>query len=286
MGRQSTTMRICIFLLVSLLSPGPSAPTETDRLPQFLQALPFFSQLQDLRQSFQDLQANIPAEVMAQITQNLPPFLANLLAAEQQQPAGRGLQDVVQQLQQFLPPFLANLLATQLTNGGSSQLLQQLQTVLSPEVFQQLQQIIANLQQTVQQPAAGRAGSTGTVPLSNTNGGFVFAGRSALDRGDDKYDDIETTRRWGGKFGGGGKYGWGKRPFNNYNSQKPSYGNYQNPYFGYYSQPSFGYPYYTYNPSGIPNQLPNIGIIGNNGVVVPATGTGTTTPTAIRNQNE
>merc|ERR1712038_1613602 len=129
MGRQSTTMRICIFLLVSLLSPGPSAPTETDRLPQFLQALPFFSQLQDLRQSFQDLQANIPAEVMAQITQNLPPFLANLLA-------------------------------TQLTNGGSSQLLQQLQTVLSPEVFQQLQQIIANLQQTVQQPAAGRAGST------------------------------------------------------------------------------------------------------------------------------
>merc|ERR1711874_449149 len=179
MGRQSTTMRICIFLLASLLSPSLSAPTETDRLPQFLQALPFFSELQDLQQTFQDLQANIPAEVMAQITQNLPPLLANLLVAGQQQPAGRGLQDVVQ-----------------LTNGGSSQLLQQLQTVLPPEVFQQLQQ-------TLQQPAAGRAGSTGTVPLSNTNGGFVFTGRSALDRGDDKYDDIETMRRWVGKFGGG-----------------------------------------------------------------------------------
>merc|ERR1711913_86985 len=167
MGRQSTTMRICIFLLASLLSPSLSAPTETDRLPQFLQALPFFSQLEDLQQSFQDLQANIPAEVMAQITQNLPPFLANILAG-QQQPAGRGLQDVAQQLQESLPPFLANLLATQFTNGGSSQLLQQLQTVLPPE---QLQQIIANIQQTLQQPAAGRAGSTGTVPLSNTNGG-------------------------------------------------------------------------------------------------------------------
>merc|ERR1711874_186270 len=286
MGRQSTTMRICIFLLASLLSPSLSAPTESDRLPQFLQALPFFSQLEELQQSFQDLQANIPAEVMAQITQNLP-FLANTLAAGQQQPAGRSLQDVVQQFKQSLPPFLANLLATQLTNGGSSQLLQQLQTALPPEDFQQLQQIIANLQQNLQQPAAGRAGSTGTVPLSNTNGGFVFAGRSALDRGDDKDDDIETTRRWGGKFGVGGKQGWWNKPFSNNNYQKPSYGNYQNPYFGYYSQPSFGYPYYTYNPSGIPNQLPNIGIIGNNGVVVPATTTtGTTTPTAIRNQND
>merc|ERR1711874_814851 len=112
MGRQSTTMRICIFLLASLLSPSLSAPTETDRLPQFLQALPFFSELQDLQQTFQDLQANIPAEVMAQITQNLPPLLANLLVAGQQQPAGSGLQDVVQ----TLPPSLANLLATQLTN--------------------------------------------------------------------------------------------------------------------------------------------------------------------------
>merc|ERR1712038_1802335 len=276
MGRQSTTMRICIFLLVSLLSPGPSAPTETDRLPQFLQALPFFSQLQDLRQSFQDLQANIPAEVMAQITQNLPPFLANLLAAEQQQPAGRGLQDVVQQLQQFLPPFLANLLATQLTNGGSSQLLQQLQTVLQPEVFQQLQQIIANLQQNLQQPAAGKAGSTGTVPLSNTNGGFVFTGRSALNRGDDKDDDIETTRRRGG-----GKHGWWKNPYN-FNYQKPN-GNYHNPYSN---------PYVYYNPYTVyqnPYQYPNynIGTIGDNGVVVPATGTGTNgTVTAIRGQQE
>merc|ERR1711874_333360 len=156
MGRQSTTMRICIFLLASLLSPSLSAPTETDRLPQFLQALPFFSQLEDLQQSFQDLQANIPAEIMAQITQNLGPFLANILAAGQQQPAARGLDEFFQQLQQLLPPVLAdlvaNLLASQSSDGGSTQWLQQLQTVLPPEVFQQLQQIIANLQ-----PATGRA---------------------------------------------------------------------------------------------------------------------------------
>merc|ERR1711874_371482 len=172
MGRQSTTMRICIFLLASLLSPSLSAPTETDRLPQFLQALPFFSQLEDLQQSFQDLQANIPAEIMAQITQNLGPFLANILAAGQQQPAARGLDEFFQQLQQLLPPVLAdlvaNLLASQSSDGGSTQWLQQLQTVLPPEVFQQLQQIIAILQQTLQQPAAGRAGSTGSTEEQDT----------------------------------------------------------------------------------------------------------------------
>merc|ERR1711953_1289286 len=282
MGGQSTTMRICIFLLASLLSPSLSAPTESERLPQFVQALPFFSQIQELRESFQDLQAKIPAEVMAQITQNLPPFLANLLAAGQQQPAGRGLQDVVQQLQQFLPPFLANLLATQLTNGGSSQLLQQLQTVLQPEVFQQLQQ-------TLQQPAAGRAGSTGTVPLSSTNGGFVFTGRSALD-------EIETMRKYGGKFGG--KYGGGNKGnqgwWNNYNSQKPFFGNYQKPTYGNFQNPNSNL-YMYYNPfNGYQYQYPNyilspnynIGTIGDNGVVVPATGTGTTTVTAIREQPE
>ena len=99
-------MRICIFLLASLLSPSLSAPTETDRLPQFLQALPFFSQLQELQQRFQDLQANIPAEVMAQITQNL----ANLLAAGQQQPAARGLDEVVQEgIQSLKSGFIYNI---------------------------------------------------------------------------------------------------------------------------------------------------------------------------------
>ena len=89
-------MKICIFLLASLLSPSLSAPLESDRLPQFLQSLPFFSELQSLQQTFQDLQASLPPEVLAQIQQSLPPFLANLLAAGQQQPASRGLQDVAQ----------------------------------------------------------------------------------------------------------------------------------------------------------------------------------------------
>jgi len=351
-------MKISIFLLASLLSPSLSAPLESDRLPQFLQSLPFFSELQSLQQTFQDLQASLPPEVLAQIQQSLPPFLANLLAAGQQQPAGRGLENVAQQIQQSLPPFLANLLASQLTNDGNSALLQQLQTVLPPEIFQQLQQIIANLQPStaraeeiaaeteltedqkkqieefvkrcqsfgsyggynsgyryptsgynsyypytgypytgyntgyntgyptisIQQPAYGT--------LYGTNGGVVATGR----KGEAQDDDIETMRKWGGKWGGG-KFGWNKQPFNNY--QKPSYGNYQKPSYGNYQQPSFQNPYYNpYNGYQNPYQIPNysIGILGDNGVVVPATGTGTGTGTntgtntgtvtAIRDQPE
>ena len=58
------------------------------------------------------------------------------------------------------------------------------------------------------------------------------------------------------------------------NYQKPTYGNYQNSY-------SYAYQNYNpYNPTLYPNN--NIGIIGENGVVVPPTTTGTTgitTPT-------
>merc|ERR1712141_147734 len=96
-------MKICIFLwaVLSVLSAAMSAPTESDRLPQFLQALPFFSELQSLQQTFQDLQANIPAEVMSQLQQSLPPFLVNILAGGQQ-PAGRSLQDLQSQLPQLI----------------------------------------------------------------------------------------------------------------------------------------------------------------------------------------
>merc|ERR1712001_420607 len=100
MGSPPTTMKICIFLWASLLSPSLSAPMESDRLPQFLQALPFFSELQSLQKTFQDLQASIPAEALAQIQQSLPPFLANLLAAGQQQPAARSLEDFQTQFPQ------------------------------------------------------------------------------------------------------------------------------------------------------------------------------------------
>ena len=91
-------MKISIFLS-AVLSAAMSAPTESDRLPQFLQALPFFSDLQSLQQTYQDLQANIPAEVMSQIQQSLPPFLVNILTGGQQ-PAGRTLQDLQSQLPQ------------------------------------------------------------------------------------------------------------------------------------------------------------------------------------------
>merc|ERR1711874_788570 len=88
----------------------------------------------------------------------------------------------------------------------------------------------------------------------------------------------------------------GNKPFNNYqkpssgNYQKPSYGNYQKPSYGNYQKPTYGnyqnsysYAYQNYNPYN-PTLYPNnnIGIIGENGVVVPPTTTGTTgitTPT-------
>ena len=92
-------MKISIFLL-AVLSAAMSAPTESDRLPQLLQALPFFSELQSLQQTFQDLQANIPADVMSQLQQSLPPFLVNILAGGQQPATTRTLQDLQSQLPQ------------------------------------------------------------------------------------------------------------------------------------------------------------------------------------------
>ena len=92
-------MKIFIFLM-AVLSATWSAPTESDRLPEFLQALPFFSELQSLQQNFQELQANIPAEVMSQLQQILPPFLVNILAGGQQTATTRTLEDLQSQLPQ------------------------------------------------------------------------------------------------------------------------------------------------------------------------------------------
>ena len=129
---------------------------------------------------------------------------------------------------------------------------------------------------SIQQPSYGT--------LYGTNGRVVATGRS----GEAQDDDIETRRKWWGGKWGGGKFGWNK-PFNNY--QKPYYGNYQKPSYGNYQQPTFQNPYYNpYNGYQNPYQIPNysIGILGDNGVVVPATGTGTNTGTvtAIRDQAE
>merc|ERR1711953_217581 len=159
------TMKISVYLL-AVLSATMATPT--------LENLQ--SQLPQLIQTLRQLQSSLPPEVLSQLQQSLPPFLSSLLG--QTPPAGRTLQEVASQLQTSLPPFLANLLASQLSSGGSSQLLQQLQTVLPPEIFQQLQQVISTLQ-----PAAGR----------NDN------------------NDIETNRKRGG-----GKHSWWKNP-SNYN---------------------------------------------------------------------
>merc|ERR1711910_215633 len=100
MGKFSVRMKTFLLLLATL-SVISGAEADSDRqtqtapqLPQFLQQLPFFSQLQSLQQAFQQLQATIPPENMTQLQQQLQQLQSSLPP------------QVVQQIQQALPPFL------------------------------------------------------------------------------------------------------------------------------------------------------------------------------------
>ena len=190
-------------------------------------------------------------------------------------------------------------------------MLQQLQTVLPPEVFQQLQQFIANLQ-----PAAGRADETAETELTEDQkiqiedfvkrcqsfaSGYRYPS-SGYNNYYPYYNGYNTGyptiaiqpsyQRYPGSTGalygtnggyiatgrsdlerkhGGGKQGWWNS-FNNNNYQKPNYGNFQKPNYGNFQNPYYN-PYSSYQ---YPNY--NIGTIGSNGVVIPGTTvtTGTT----------
>merc|ERR1711988_1553582 len=123
MGRSQFSVRM-ETLLLALSALSLIAGQEVPQLPQFLQQLPFFSQLQSLQEAFQHLQSSLPQDIMTQLQQSLPPVLASLLTG--QTAAGRSLDPIPeniqtliqqfqsgnlqQQLQQVLPPFLAGLL--------------------------------------------------------------------------------------------------------------------------------------------------------------------------------
>merc|ERR1711910_64857 len=248
MGKFSVRMKTFLLLLATL-SVTSGAEADSDRqtqtapqLPQFLQQLPFFSQLQSLQQAFQQLQATIPPEIMTQLQQSLPPVLANLLSS--QQPAGRTLDQFTTNIQQL------------------QQQLQQLQSSLPPQVVQQIQQalppFLANLLSG--QQATGRAGDIEAVELTEEEENSIS----------------DFIRRCNNLFGfGGSSYGYSpySSPYSNVgsyypygystNSQTPYSTNSQTPYITVQS-PYSSYPYGTTGAFGS-----NGVIYGTNGQIIP-----------------
>merc|ERR1712168_92778 len=291
-GRMKTLLLILSALSVLAWTPAGEDRQDAPQLPQFLQQLPFFSQIQSLQEAFQHLQATIPAEIMTQLQQSLPPLLGNLLNS---QPAGRSLnlipaniQQLIQQLQagnfqqlvqQSLPPFLANFLLppTGRTSVIKAEELTEEQENDLSDFIKRCNGLFGYNSGSYYYPNTGNSNgyNTGynyisypytTYPASQppyitvqNPGQYYPAGRSG---------DIDT------KKGGKGKHGWWH---NNYN-QKPYNNFYQNPFNNFNQN-----PYAIYNPYfNIPiNQNPyqyqypnyNYGTIGTQGDVVPAAGT-------------
>merc|ERR1712156_922038 len=241
MGKFSVRMKTFLLLLAAL-SVTSGAEADSDRqtqtapqLPQFLQQLPFFSQLQSLQQAFQQLQATIPPEIMTQLQQSLSPFLANLLSS--QQPAGRTLDQFTTNIQQL------------------QQQLQQLQSSLPPQVVQQIQQalppFLANLLSS--QQATGRAGDIKAPELTEEEENSI----------------ADFIRRCNNLFGfGGSSYGYS--PYGSlYNSP------YGSPYSNVGSYNPYGYPYSTVQrphssyPYGTTGAFGSNVIYGTNGQIIP-----------------
>merc|ERR1711962_852874 len=295
MGRSQFSVRMKTLLLaisaISLIA-GQEAP----QLPQFLQQLPFFSQLQSLQEAFQHLQSSLPQEVMTQLQQSLPPVLASLLTG--QTGAGRSLDLIPENIQTLIQQF---------QSGSLQQQLQQLASSLSPEVLQQIQQALPPLLASLLLPPTGRASVITAEELTEDQekdisdfirrcnglfGGFnnYNTGNSGYGRYPYGYNTGFNNNQYPGyshpfiNFNKNPYYNYNnfnKNPYYNYNSnQKPFNNNIQNPYNNPYYNPSTNNP--TYNPQ---YQYPDFtyGTIGTQGVAVPTTGnTNTGTITAIR----
>merc|ERR1719209_2540427 len=150
-----------LLLLLPTLSALAGTPgedrQEAPELPQFLQQLPFFSQIQSLQEAFQHLQATIPPEIMTQLQQSLPPLLGNLL---NNQPAGRSLNLIPANIQQLIQQLQAGnfqQLVQQFQSGSLQQQLQQLGSSLPPEALQQIQQSLPPFLANFLIPPTGRA---------------------------------------------------------------------------------------------------------------------------------
>jgi len=311
------------LLLLAALSVTSGAEADSDRqtqtapqLPQFLQQLPFFSQLQSLQQAFQQLQATIPPEIMTQLQQSLPPFLANLLSS--QQPAGRTLDQfttniqqlqqqlqqlqsslppqVVQQIQQALPPFLANLLSGQQATGRAGD-------IKAPELTEEEENSIADFIRRCNNFLGGSSSYGSRYPYGSpypySNGGSYYPPYgypySTVQRPYSSYP-YGTT----GTFGSNGViYGTNSQIIptgralgkdesgidrKKHGKGKPWWNKpwwNKNPY-SYNSYQNYYPSYPSQNYFQNPYQYPanNYGTIGSQGVIVPATGTtGVTTPT-------
>jgi len=157
----SVRMKTLLLLLpaLSVLAGTPAGEDrqETPQLPQFLQQLPFFSQIQSLQEAFQHLQSTIPPEIMTQLQQSLPPLLGNLLSS---QPAGRSLNLIPANIQQLIQQLQAGnfqQLVQQFQSGSLQQQLQQLGSSLPPEALQQIQQSLPPFIANFLLPPTGRA---------------------------------------------------------------------------------------------------------------------------------
>merc|ERR1711874_219145 len=297
MGKFSVRMKTFLLLLAAL-SVTSGAEADSDRqtqtapqLPQFLQQLPFFSQLQSLQQAFQQLQATIPPEIMTQLQQSLPPVLANLLSG--QQATGRAgdieavelteeeensISDFIRRCNNlfgfggssygYSPYSLYN--SPYYSNGGSYYPYGYSTNSQTPYSTNSQTPYI-----TVQSPystypygTTGAFGSNGVI--YGTNGQIIPTGR-ALGK-----DESAIDRK---KHGKGKPWSWWNKNPNSYNSYQNYYPYY--PSQNYFQNPSqYQYPNY--------NQFPayNYGTIGSQGVIVPATGTtgvttSTTPPTTV-----
>merc|ERR1719495_333836 len=230
-------------LLLAISAISLIAGQEAPQLPQFLQQLPFFSQLQSLQEAFQHLQSSLPQEVMTQLQQSLPPVLANLLTG--QTAAGRSLDLIPENIQTLIQQLQAGnfqQLVQQLQSGSLQQQLQQLASSLPPEVLQQIQQALPPLLASLLLPPTGRASVITAEELTE----------------DQEKDISDFIRRCNGLFGG----------FNNYNTGNSGYGRYPYGYntgFNNNQYPGYSQPFITVqNP--YPYTYPNTGVIyGTNG---------------------
>merc|ERR1712142_1438384 len=292
MGSSHFSVRMkTLLLLLPTLSALAGTPGEdrheAPELPQFLQQLPFFSQIQSLQEAFQHLQATIPPEIMTQLQQSLPPLLGNLL---NNQPAGRSLNLIPADIQQLIQQLQAGNFQqlVQQFQSGSLQL-QQLGSSLPPEALQQIQQSLPPFLASFLLQPTGRAEVIKAEELTEKqendisefirrcNGLFGYNNGVA-----GTYNSYPNTGN-SGYYGYNTGYNYNQIPYNNF-YQKPFNNFNQNPYANY--NPYFNNAYIQ-NPYQYQYPNYNYGTIGTEGVVVPATGT--TSPgtiTAIREGEE
>jgi len=228
MGSSHFSVRMkTLLLLLPTLSALAGTPgedrQEAPELPQFLQQLPFFSQIQSLQEAFQHLQATIPPEIMTQLQQSLPPLLGNLL---NNQPAGRSLNLIPANIQQLIQQLQAGnfqQLVQQFQSGSLQQQLQQLGSSLPPEALQQIQQSLPPFLASFLLQPTGRAEVIKAEELTEKQ----------------ENDISEFIRRCNGLFG------YNNGVAGTYNSY-PNTGN--SGYYGYNTGYNYNtYPYTTYS---------------------------------------